>query len=67
MVDPATGRPWTDYPYAEDGLQLWGALTSYFRAYLAAYYTAVGVGNALLADQRRALWSCSLQHLMLCP
>ncbi len=44
MVDPATGRPWTDYPYAEDGLQLWGALTSYFRAYLAVYYTAVGVG-----------------------
>jgi hypothetical protein len=24
MVD-AEGRPWTAYPYAEDGLAIWGA------------------------------------------
>ncbi|GLI71453.1 hypothetical protein VaNZ11_016671 [Volvox africanus] len=38
MVDPATGKPWLDYPYATDGLDIWSALTSYFDTYLRLYY-----------------------------
>ncbi|GIL59444.1 hypothetical protein Vafri_14121 [Volvox africanus] len=38
MVDPATGKPWLDYPYATDGLDIWSSLTSYFDTYLRLYY-----------------------------
>ncbi|EFJ46750.1 hypothetical protein VOLCADRAFT_105416 [Volvox carteri f. nagariensis] len=37
MVD-ANGKPWLDYPYATDGLDVWNALTSYFDKYLRLYY-----------------------------
>ncbi|KXZ51371.1 hypothetical protein GPECTOR_13g860 [Gonium pectorale] len=37
MVDPS-GKPWTNYPYADDGLAIWGALTKYFETYLGLYY-----------------------------
>ncbi|GLC42161.1 hypothetical protein PLESTM_001298800 [Pleodorina starrii] len=40
MVDPATGKPWLDYPYATDGLDVWSALSSYFDKYLRLYYTS---------------------------
>lgn len=29
----------TDYPYAEDGLLIWNALTKYFTKYIDMYYT----------------------------
>ena len=37
MVD-ANGTPWMEYPWAEDGLDLWHALYEYFESYLGAYY-----------------------------
>ncbi|GLC52505.1 hypothetical protein PLESTB_000637300 [Pleodorina starrii] len=40
MVDPATGKPWLDYPYAIDGLDVWSALSSYFDKYLRLYYSS---------------------------
>ncbi|GLC42164.1 hypothetical protein PLESTB_000637500 [Pleodorina starrii] len=40
MVDPATGKPWLDYPYATDGLDVWSGLSSYFDKYLRLYYSS---------------------------
>ena len=34
----ASGNPWLDYPYADDGLDIWGELEAYFEAYLGLYY-----------------------------
>lgn len=28
-----------DYPYAEDGLLIWGSFTKYFTKYVQKYYT----------------------------
>ncbi|GLC42158.1 hypothetical protein PLESTM_001298500 [Pleodorina starrii] len=40
MVDPTTGKPWLDYPYATDGLDVWSGLSSYFDKYLRLYYSS---------------------------
>lgn len=52
MVD-ASGKPWLDYPYAEDGLQLWGALDDYFKLYLPLYY---GTDGDVLDDTELQAW-----------
>jgi hypothetical protein len=38
MIDHKTGKPWLDYPYAADGLDVWSELSSYFDTYLRLYY-----------------------------
>ena len=39
--DDKTGRlqPVIDYPFAEDGLDIWYAMRDWFGSYLAIYYT----------------------------
>ena len=39
--DDKTGRlqPVIDYPFAEDGLDIWYAMREWFGSYLAIYYT----------------------------
>lgn len=39
--DESTGRlkPVIDYPFAEDGLDIWYAMRDWFGSYLAIYYT----------------------------
>lgn len=37
MVD-ASGKSWLDYPYAEDGLDIWNGFSKYFTSYLNLYY-----------------------------
>ena len=39
FLDGKGGLRIKDYPYAEDGLLLWGALKEYFEAYVELYYT----------------------------
>ncbi|GIL91409.1 hypothetical protein Vretimale_17802 [Volvox reticuliferus] len=53
MVDPATGKPWLDYPYAIDGLDMWSALTSYFDTYLRLYYKS---DSEVLEDTELQAW-----------
>ena len=36
--DKGNVTPVTDYPYADDGLQIWYALKDWFTAYLSLYY-----------------------------
>lgn len=40
-MDEETGRlqPVIDYPFAEDGLDIWYAMRDWFGSYLAIYYT----------------------------
>ena len=37
MVD-ASGKPWMDYPYADDGMDIWNTTASYFDKYLHLFY-----------------------------
>jgi hypothetical protein len=42
-----------DYPYAEDGLLIWGALTNYFTKYINMYYPD---DAAVVNDQYLQRW-----------
>ncbi|GLC38394.1 hypothetical protein PLESTB_001582500 [Pleodorina starrii] len=53
MVDPSTGKPWLDYPYATDGLDMWSALTAYFDKYLRLYYSS---DKDVLEDTELQAW-----------
>jgi hypothetical protein len=53
MVGPE-GQLWLDdYPYAQDGLDLWGALLEYFTAYLRLYYSS---NDDVVADTELQAW-----------
>jgi hypothetical protein len=53
MVGPE-GQLWLDdYPYAQDGLDLWGALLEYFTAYLQLYYSS---NEEVVADSELQAW-----------
>ncbi|GAB4813772.1 hypothetical protein N2152v2_000818 [Parachlorella kessleri] len=52
MVD-ANGKPWMDYPYADDGTDLWQAYVDYFGAYLRLYY---GSDADVQADTELQAW-----------
>jgi hypothetical protein len=38
QINPSTNAPWFDYPFADDGLDLWKAIVGYFSDYLRVYY-----------------------------
>jgi hypothetical protein len=42
MVGPDEQLWLDDYPYAQDGMDLWNALLDYFSAYLKLYYSSDG-------------------------
>ena len=52
MVD-ANGKPWVDYPYADDGIDLWQAYVDYFGNYLRLYY---GSDADVQADSELQAW-----------
>jgi hypothetical protein len=49
-----------DYPYAEDGILLWNAITDYFKEYLAVYYKD---DTAILADSELQAWWKEVQDV----
>lgn len=53
MIDPKTGKPWMEYPYAEDGMDLWHTYEDYFGAFLSRHYRN---DAALLADSELQAW-----------
>jgi hypothetical protein len=52
MVDP-NGKPWMEYPYADDGLDLWNEMESYFKKYLGLYYAS---DQAIEDDSELQAW-----------
>lgn len=53
MIDPSTGKPWMEYPYAEDGMDLWRTFEDYFNAFISRHYRN---DEALLADTELQAW-----------
>ncbi|KAF6251343.1 lipoxygenase [Scenedesmus sp. NREL 46B-D3] len=53
MMGPE-GQLWLDdYPYAQDGLDLWAAFLDYFTAYLKLYYSS---NEEVVADEELQAW-----------
>ncbi|KAF6251346.1 lipoxygenase [Scenedesmus sp. NREL 46B-D3] len=53
MIGPE-GQLWLDdYPYAQDGLDLWAAFLEYFTAYLKLYYSS---NEEVVADEELQAW-----------
>ena len=60
--DEKTGRviPVTDYPYADDGLQVWYALMEWFTAYLKLYYSDSDGSASVCNFLVHIPWGCPL-------
>lgn len=53
MLDPKTGLPWMEYPYAEDGLDLWQKYEEYFTAFIFRHYES---DEAIKEDKELQAW-----------
>ena len=70
-------RPVIDYPFAEDGLDIWYAMRDWFDAYLRLYYDDDGKGGKVravmpdansgiaLLDMQQSMRSCAPPALLL--